>query len=258
MEQGLLIEQDIETGPLFGSEAVIQLQLRNFFPGLGGDIFTRQTVAAARRREFSTFPGQGLRLCLKHGFLKKCDDYFGRIGRYRYPHIPRPLGSEAGETEGYWYEYVMGSEGFSWFQYTGEGRKSPVQLSEWREFENSFAEVGVNMRQDTVISDGLTAQNIIHQCPREKDFCLNLLWMRIDFGDNSLNIDYDRCGKFLKSNAESLQRVLGANRYEFMLLAYRYLVRGQLEEREFGRLEILTREYRLSSLKQSKGQVMLG
>src|SRR3989338_11716177 len=97
----------------FGGSAIVYIQRRNEFEGLGGLITTRRAVTAAYRHDHggltleevaahspSPEPTHGsprsvgsTTMFLRHAIAKKLDDYFFRIGRYHHAHVPRPLGS---------------------------------------------------------------------------------------------------------------------------------------------------------------------
>jgi len=95
--------------------------------------------------------------------------------------------------------------------------------------------------------DGRTSKNIIHQYPRPMADGTEMtsLWKRIDFGYESMRVDFDRLYRFLCDNKEDLQ-----GRYETILLANRYLTEGkEMREIDIGRLDALVGEYRWSSLR---------
>ncbi|MDP3963276.1 MAG: hypothetical protein Q8Q39_02145 [bacterium] len=240
----------------YGDEAEVFLQLRNEFPGIGGTIVTQQTVRAAKRVTLSGLPGAGHRTYLKHVMLKKLDDYFCRTSQYTYPHISRPLGSFAPDNNperemGYLYEWVPGSDGFAWEYQSSEGAEH-VQLEEWGVFIALFSEAGIPLNKDIAQNDnGLISKNIVHELSGTFECELNLLWKRIDFGENSLYVQYDVLGEFLDAHATALKETLGRLRYELLMLSYKFLISHEgLCERDLGRLELLEREYRLSALRQ--------
>jgi hypothetical protein len=78
---------------------------------------------------------------------------------------------------------------------------------------------------------------------------MNLLWKRIDFGYQSLKIDFQQLQRFLHDEKEDLITVLRYWRYEMLLLAKEYLLkREKMRERDIGRLETLVADYRRSTL----------
>ncbi|MEK7596260.1 MAG: hypothetical protein AAB564_01790 [Patescibacteria group bacterium] len=248
--QSLIIKNLHEGGA--GSEAQITIQLRNSFPGIGGELKTEQAVVSALREPYSAPPDTGARLFLKHTILKKLDDFFIRTNQYFFQHITRPLGSitqNEKEKEGYLYEWVYGRETFSWEYPQGDGQNIAVQLEEWSAFVSAFDLAGIDVNSDITDPDnGLISQNIIHQLYRTKDNTLNLCWKRIDFGSNSLIIHEEKLKSFLDDRRQILIDVLGLDRYELMILACRFLYQ-KINERELGQLDMLAREYRISSLR---------
>ena len=79
---------------------------------------------------------------------------------------------------------------------------------------------------------------------------MSSLWKRIDFGYESMKIDFDKLSQFLHDEREDLERVLRTERYEMIILAKEYLTRRrEMEEVDIGRLDSLAGEYRRSSLR---------
>ena len=97
-----------------GGEAVVRVQLRSRFPGIGGVIITGQPTITALRLGFSYRKNSSHEAFLLHCLFKKLDDYFCRIGYYSYPHITRPLGSINDNELGYLYEWAPGVATFAW------------------------------------------------------------------------------------------------------------------------------------------------
>jgi len=234
----------------FGSEADIDVELRRFFPGIGGDIRTYQALIVAFRKEFSKTFNVGHRLFLKHTIIKKLEDYFFKKGFYQYAHITRPLGSTQ---EGYIYEWAFGSDVFPWYLVNESYENVSVELEDWSNFIASFNDAGINLQKDcTNPDDGRISQNIIHQFPygvnshRSK---LNRLWKRIDFGDKSITIDYNRLFAYLETNEVDIKENLRIGRYDMILLACKYLIDGErMGPKDLGELNVLIRDYRLSTL----------
>ena len=52
---------------------------------------------------------------------------------------------------------------------------------------------------------------------------LNRIWKRVDFGDRSIQIDYNKLGRYLADNKENLRATLSTGRPEFIELACQYL-----------------------------------
>lgn len=245
----------------FGDEAEVSQALAWRFPGVGGTIVTEHAVLTAIRQEFSaSLPGHAKTIFDKHAIIKKLDDYFHRSGKYKYQHIPRPLGSatilqDGGKTrETYFYQWAYGSEGFPWFCPGTDSKRMPVELDEWNKFVSCFYEAGIDLSYDCRVTDGESSKNIIHEAPdgEEARSRFNCLWKRIDFGSRSMIFKPDVCAKFIRDSREKLIRAFGASgldRYEMMELGLRYIGDGALDAHSMGRLEILTRNYRLSTLR---------
>jgi hypothetical protein len=230
----------------FGSEAHIDVHLRREYPGIGGTIFTYQSLAAALRTEYNRSSHSGHRMFFKHAVIKKLEDYFFKKGAYGYAHVTRPLGST---DESYIYEWAFGTDGFPWEYVERDGQRSSVQLDEWDRFTSVFYTSGIDMSLDcTDPDDGRVSKNIVHQLTRPYAFqpTLNRIWKRVDFGERSVRIDYDKLSKYLAGN-EDLRTTLKIGRFEFLELACKYLT-GSLSEKETGRLEQLALDYRLSTL----------
>jgi len=234
----------------FGSEAEIDVELRRGFPGIGGSIHTYQALPVAFRKEFSRYHNVGHRLFLKHMIIKKLEDYFFKKGFYEYAHITRPLGS----TElGYIYEWAFGSDVFPWYFGGEEGEIVPIELDDWRKFVEAFNSSGIDVKKDCTDPDnGSVSQNIIHQFPYGASLArprLNRLWKRIDFGDKSIVINYARLLDYLKENEVDIRENLKVGRYDMIELSCEYLIKGsQIEPIKLGELNVLIRDYRLSTL----------
>jgi hypothetical protein len=237
-----------------GSEATVKLELRTFFPGLGGTIVTHEGVAAALRIEQKNqAPQMGHMMFLRHLVVKKLDDHFYRSGVYLFSHVPRVFGSiSLGSDdirEAYIYEWAFGSDGFSWIEL---GTNELITLRDWNQFVGYFGDVGIDLKHDTTASeDGRVSQNIVHQYPQYQasgEMCC--LWKRIDFGSGSIRIDLDRLSTFLHDQKGKVTTTLGCDRYKMLLLAVSYLGdRDAMSEFDLGRLEQLVCDYRRSSLR---------
>lgn len=245
-----------------GGEAEILIQKRNWFPGRGGAIMSRQIVATALRADYGAIPGTGDRLFFKHLIMKKLDDYFLRTGVYTFSHIARPLGSTGvsqGEQEAYLYEWVFGSEGFTWVIPGESGVMEQIVLDEWNEFIMAFHKAGIQVSHDIADSDNAyVSQNIVHQLCNLNGYELNCFWKRIDFGSCSLPINYDRLMDFFRSNSDALTEVLRKERYELLLLAQKFLVNGKtMIKEELERLDNLTKSYRWSSILHHQPKIVI-
>ena len=241
----------------FGATASVLVELRTEFPGIGGTIITHEGVASAYREEFSPSPKSAHRLFLRHTIVKKMEDYFFRKGIYTYAHIPRPLGSLSREgkepSEAYIYEWAFGTENFPWEYVDLKGKRAPIKLHDWDSFVTHFNRIGIDLQMDTSDpDDGRISKNIIHPYPKPigDGAEMSSLWKRIDFGYESMKIDFDKLSPFLHDNKEDIERVLRTERYEMIILAMEYLVRGRdMNEVDIGRLDSLAGEYRRSSLR---------
>jgi len=248
MENTIEVEYICEGGS--GDEARIDVQLRREYPGIGGVILTYQALAVALRTEYSYSPQCGHKMFYKHAIIKKLEDYFFKKGTYHYPHVTRPLGST---DESYIYEWAFGTDGFPWEYIESGGEKTYVQLDEWNQFIGSFNEVGINMTSDcSDPNDGRISKNVVHQLARPLYVYqpkLNRIWKRVDFGDRSIQIDYDKLVRYLADNEKDMRATLSRGRWEFIELTCQYLNPMQtINERDLGRLEQLTLDYRVSTL----------
>ncbi len=252
-----IIVEEINLGGM-GGEAQVKTQFRNIFPGVGGTIMIQQPIMSAWREEFNQTSGIGKKLFLKHLVLKKLDDYFTRTGHYLFPHITRPLGcNREGQTEGYWYQWVFGRENFSWEFPIANCQKEIVSLKEWSKFTCAFKEAGINLAKDVSDADnGHMSQNIIHEAYKSFEADLNFCWKRIDFGQQSMWVDYEALGRFFEERAVSLGSVLGEERLAMMILAGRYLSEKMTSE-SCWELDRLTAAYRLSTLRQNTAEILL-
>jgi hypothetical protein len=240
-----------------GATAKVCVELRTEFPGIGGTIITSEGVASALREEFNPSPKSAHRLFLRHTIVKKLEDYFFRKGVYMFAHIPRPLGSISKEgenpSEAYIYEWAFGTESFPWEYIDSGGNRTPVKLHDWNSFITRFHRIGIDLQMDTSDpDDGRISKNIIHPYPKPigDGMEMSSLWKRIDFGYESMKIDFDKLSQFLHDEREDLERVLRTERYEMIILAKEYLTRRrEMEEVDIGRLDSLAGEYRRSSLR---------
>ncbi|MDP3954247.1 MAG: hypothetical protein Q8Q06_02420 [bacterium] len=268
---GDIVREDIKNGGS-GGDAEVIVQVRNFFPGIGGCIKTKQTTYVALRKEQKSgrVTGSGHKTFLRHLLIKKLDDFFCRNRVYLGPHVTRPFGSasisdtgrNAEKIEASIYEWVWGQDSFPWRIQDSKGNSFPVVLKEWDLFKSVFSGIGIILDDDIVnVDNGNISQNIVHQLCSFNDINsgeLNLCWHRIDFGADSLFIDYDKLGGFFKKESDKLKNLLGIHRYELIWLAYRTLSPDIIvSEREAGRLEMLVREFRKSSLRHLDAEIVL-
>ncbi len=247
-----------------GGEATVDVELRNEFPGLGGTILTRDGVICALREEREAMPKAGHKTFLRHMIVKKLEDYFYRLpDSYAFSHIPRPLGSISKESgspyEAYIYQWVFGSEGFPWEISDQHGDRKPIQLEDWNTFVSRFNDAGIDVGYDVTDADnGRISKNIIHMFPSNYmvDETLPPIWKRIDFGNRSLDFNFEKLQKFISDNRSRLTEVLRFDRYEMVRLAVQYLIGDKdMNPRDIGQLEVYVGSYRGSSLRHYiKGQ----
>ena len=248
----------------------MHIQIRNIFPGLGGIITTEQSFVAACRiprgtdlKKISNPDSNitteslsnratlsALNVYFRHTLIKKLDDYFFRSGRYRFSHVPRPLGSDIDGI--YYYEWVFGDEGFYPEFFDDDYKKwFPVKVDEWDIASGCFNQAGVGLFDDTVENDGYYIKNVVMLEPRVSDSeeRFTKLWKRIDFGSESLHIDFAKFDKFIGENRTSLVKFLGDERVEMMELILEFLGSSCVpcDFRNIDRLTELTHDYRKST-----------
>ena len=254
----------------YGGSAHVYIQLRNVFPGLGGKVETTKEFVVACRAPRSIAVDEiddtyedillsdlksmatrnSVNLFLRHALLQKFDDYFFRIGKYRFAHIPRVLGSKRNGV--YFYEWVHGVEGFDPRYYDYDLKRfMPVIVDEWNICRSCFDEVGVDIFDDIVDTDGYYIKNVITQEPQAfyGEEHLTKLWKRIDFGPESLHINYHKTSDFLKNKKDKLKSVLGNNRYRMLSLIVGFLIdpAGQTEFTKFDELKEQVKKYRCAT-----------
>lgn len=247
-------------GSYFGSAAEVTVELRTIFPGVGGTIKTSEGALTAIREEFNIGPKNGHRRYLTHSLIKKLEDYFKRKGFYNYAHIPRPFGSISKEGENRWeayfYEWAEGNEGFMWkiAQPDGEGgvKKIPVMLNDWNTFIGVFSEAGIDLQYDTTDPHNQDkSKNIIYQFPvKPSDTGMSSVWKRIDFGPESIRINYEQLSKFLHDNRQDMINILRNERYRMLELMLDYLTEGKekMKGENIGILEMLIGDFRHKTL----------
>lgn len=233
-----------------GSEARVDVELRTRFPGIGGTIDTYQAIAVARRNEFSTAPGIGHEMFLRHTLIKKLEDYFFKKGFYKYAHVTRPLGST---DRTYIYEWAFGRDGFPWSYLNETGDSIYIRLDDWDSFNSIFLEAGVDLQSDCANPDnGALSQNIVHQLHLGANAAwpkLNRLWKRIDFGPRSIRLDFEKLLDYLAKNEKDIRETLRVGRYDMMMLACKYFVkRDSFGAKEREKLNMLVLDYRFSTL----------
>ena len=166
----------------YGGTAHVYVQLRNVFPGPGGRVKTTQDFVVACRAprsievdeiddshedielsDLTQMPTRNaFNIFLRHVLLQKFDDYFFRTGKYRFAHIPRVLGCNRRGV--YFYEWVHGMEGFDPRYYDDYLKRFvPVIVDEWNICRSCFDEVGVDIFDDIVDTDGYFIKIVITQ-----------------------------------------------------------------------------------------------
>ena len=232
-----------------GDEANITVQLRTKFPGIGGVVFTYQALPVAFRTDFDYSPQCGHKTFYKHAVIKKLEDYFFMKGVYRYPHVTRPLGST---DDSYIYEWAFGADGFPWEYVETDGTRIYLDLEEWDQFISAFQQAGIDLSVDcSDPNDGRISKNIIHQlCMQTTNLrSLNRIWKRVDFGERSIRFNYEKLERYLADNKHELGANLSPGRLEMLHLACQYLSPAHdIKERDLGKLEQLTLDYRTSTL----------
>lgn len=235
-----------------GSEAKIRVELRTKFRGIGGTLITHEGVASALRIDLNPTPQSGHKIFLKHVIAKKLDDYFYRKGIYKFSHIPRSLGSISQDKEpfeAYIYEWVFGTDRFSW----------DIVPRDWDVFKMNFIKAGINVGDDCTSFDNQNiSQNIILQHGRPVKMkgkrMWSCLWKRIDFGDRSLPIDYEKLKRFLAKNERDLIKTIRTERFVMVWLAIQYIQQlespnsKEMEGIKIGNLEMLVGDYRRAML----------
>ncbi len=254
----------------YGGSAEVHIQIRNIFPGLGGIITTEKDFVAACRIPRGTDLAKinnpdsditieslsdkqtlsALNVFFRHALIKKLDDFFFRSERYRFSHVPRPLGSDIDGI--YYYEWIFGDEGY-YPQFYDEDYKKwfPVKVDEWDKASGCFYQAGVGFFDDTVDTDGYYIKNIVMLEPRVSDTeeHLTKLWKRIDFGSESLHIDFYKLEKYIKDYKSDLQKYLKDERYEMMDLMLQFLMSSSspADFKKIDRLGKLVFDYRKST-----------
>ncbi|RIL11129.1 MAG: hypothetical protein DCC75_02995 [Proteobacteria bacterium] len=241
-----------------GGGSIVYLQLRNTFPGLGGEVRTTQAFISAYRvnhaysgnlRDGCDIQNDGARTALKeflvHVTIKILDDYFFRAGKYRYSHIARPLGFS---NAGYFYEWVDGRDGYCKYE---DGQY--IRLDEWVTCTGAFGEAGIDLSWDIddVEQHNWTKNVVIEPLPLllpNNDY--PKAWKRIDLGLESIRYNLEQLQHYLWTNETKLRELLNQGSVDLLLCAVRYLsTPGASPEtfEDFSELEKLTRSYRLAT-----------
>ncbi len=254
-----------------GGSAKVYIQLRNNFPGPGGMVTTEQDFVVAYRvplsygledlpkvenmkRDLSLKTSEAKRafeVFLRHVIIKKFDDYFFRKGYYKFAHIPRPLGST--DFGGYMYEWVHGNEGF-YSEYYDENLNMniPVEIDEWNVVSKHFYEAGISIFHDiTDALDGRYTKNIIVQEPYLETYPTHItkLWKRIDFGPESLPIDFNKLSGYISKHWNDLNTFLRPKRVKMLNLIIEYFKRGRRtgDWKKYHQMKRLIRDFRIAT-----------
>ncbi|MFW6181676.1 MAG: hypothetical protein ACOC8N_08010, partial [Spirochaetota bacterium] len=236
--------------------SVLELEIRSGFRCVDGVIFTLQEIPVARIRYIlEADPDIGFKVFLRHFLVKKLENAFMSEGRYRYAHIPRPLGSEG---RSYYYDWAWGEQRCG-MQLIGSGKREGVLrgLSEWDAFVGFFAQAGVDFQSGArpVCSrhhpGKNVAKNILVRQPysdREETY-ISRLWKRVNFHPDGTPVDFRKLERYLLREESFLRRHLTPGRYETMLLAAGYLQGRGLPPSEYRALKRGVHEYRVSALR---------
>ena len=272
----MALEKRIKVLPNYreGSVCRVYFVRTNYFPGIGGEMFTAQCATAAYRVPKATkikngdvmtdllasshwldqdnrYSVQAFNLFLLHSIIKKLDDYFTLQGKYAWPHISRPLGTtRAGAML---YQWAKGTEGF----HSNSDEGGNVKIEEWDVTYESFLEAGIDISSDTSFYDDDSdrcKKNIIFEEPFIQEYPKEIsdMWKRIDFGSESLSVDYDKLARFLSDHEESMGDALKSRRVTLMEFAVEYLMSDHKDSPmsfpNMYRILELSRGYRKSTL----------
>jgi len=264
MRERIRIKTICEGG--YGGQAKAIVQLRNYFPGLGGPIITKQDLEVAYRlpkniKEYDEIEKDldlsnetaqhAANTFLRHVLVKKLDDLFFRRQQYYYSHIPRPLGSTS--KGGYLYEWIYGNEGWVTEYIDIETYNwCSVQVDDMFEVSGAFHSAGVGIFDDIIdAEDGRYTKNIIVEQPNINSLPehISLMWKRIDFGSESLNIKFDKFEQFLKDNDSDCKKFLSLTRIKMIKYIIEYLAECKKPQtfKKWNELCRLVKIYRRSS-----------
>ena len=235
-------------------ESILSYEIRREFPGYDGTIFTYQNLAVARiTRPQDVEPDIGLRLFLRHFLVKKLENAFISIGKYTYPHICRPLGSE---DQSYLYEWSEGEACCPREFVTSALSANSPKLAEWDEFVSAFRATGIEMesglrwiRSPWGPNKECVKQIIVRQPKMQLEpNNISRMWMRVNFHDRSVAIDLAQVKAYLVDNLDILMEHLTEGRYETMIRAVNYLA-GDLSLKGVEEMRSGIQKYRYSALR---------
>lgn len=197
----------------------------------------------------------------KHIIAKILNEYFLKIGKYTYNHVPDFLTTYGrGYEGGYYYIFVKGNEGFPWEIIGSNGERIPVTLEEWDSFKSVFYNAGITM-SDVVENTGNSGKNIVlevdwqigelyKQLEEGKIPSLPKYWQRIDYDTQSMPVKRGELEEFLKANQSQLYSVLGKEKFDFLNLAFRgYKFFGELKAEELVKFNKFLSDYQSQILK---------
>lgn len=210
-------------------DSVLSYEIRREFPSIDGTIFTHQYLAVARiTRPLDMEVERGFELFLRHFLVKKLENAFNSMGRYCFPHISRPLGSEG---KSYLYEWTEGEALCPRSLLEIDPARNTAHLADWTRFVAAFRDAGVDMEHglrwisDSHFSNVEFAKQIIIRQPGlpSETADISRLWGRVNFHENSVSIDYEKLKTYLITNMDQFLLHLSPGRFETMLLAINYL-----------------------------------
>ena len=167
---------------------------------------------------------QGHDVFCRHLAIGILEDYFIGCKDYSEKHIPCVLNSfNNGESCGYYYEFVEGSEGWP----------TEVNIEEQRVFSNKMNNFGIDLWHDTCfVDDARIGKNVIFKPWNTNEVYntdnsghyqgLHKFWKRIDFGSCSCKFDYEKFRDKLYENRDNMKKVLGRETYRILELAGKY------------------------------------
>ena len=199
----------------FGGNSATQRGQLTEIPGPGGVIVSERPLSVLLKgnQGFGFRPAVGS----PDGFLNNVvcailEPYFVSTARYTQRHIPLPLGTVA-DNSAYLMEFVPGTEGFS---------ENFIDVEELYPCANAFLAFGINLLSDcNCAEDGDYAKNIMIWGPQKtvlpEGEKLPATWMRIDFDNGSLTIDWQRFTAAVETQQEALLAALGAGPVQTLL-----------------------------------------
>lgn len=233
-----------------GEEAQVFRGTLDVIGGIGGSVCYENPIDVAKRVNFPASSGySGNDLFCRHLVFKILENFFiRRLKKYHQMHIPVPLGSYK---YGYYYRFVIGSEGFPSEFLDDNLNRVLVNLEEENAFRNCFNDFGIDLGKDTLDSNDGSRKNIIAADYNIKKLYrtgrISTEWKRIDFGERSCLFDYD---KFLEEMSKRKEEFKAMDCYALALLAGKYFAnRGNISAGELRKLERQCRIFRKRKIK---------